>query len=105
MAIQTKVASEFDGGNVRWEYDWNDATLKLTAFRCTNTTGSNTRGTLTSQANGQRVSQLVGPIAPAAASPWSQNISAAVANQFNLSVDTRGRLVGIEHNFEWPVTG
>lgn len=103
MATRTKVACEFNEGNVSWQYDWDDVTLKILQFRCTNTTAQNSRGTLTSQSTGQTVTQLVGPNNPALPSPWAQNVPSAVADRFSLSVDSRGRLVGLTHNFEWPV--
>lgn len=99
---RTKVAYESAGGQVSWQYDWDDVTLKILQFRCTNTTTQNTRGTLTSQSTGQTVSQLVGPNNPASPSPWSQNVPSAVADRFALRVDSRGRLDGLDHNFEYP---
>lgn len=111
MAIRTKVAIEWLGGAVRWEYDWDDVTLKLKAFRCFNTTDKNAKGTLTSQSTGDTVSRIVGPVQPTepadlaiwSTAPFSVTIPTSVANRFNLAVDARGRLLGIDHNFEYPV--
>lgn len=113
MAIRTKISCEFEGGaangGVTWEYDWDDVTLKLKEFRCVNNTPHNSRGTLTSLSTGDAVSQVVGPEQPAAAdlaiysvSPWKQQIATGVANRFSLTVDSRGRLVGLNHTFMYP---
>lgn len=80
-----------------WQYDWDDVTLKLLAFRCSNKHPTwACRGTLTST-SGDQVSKLVLP-----GQDWEQKISPAQANRFDLYVDTRGRLVGLEKNFEFP---
>lgn len=97
MAIRTKTAVEFEGGACVWQYDWDDVTLKLKAFRCTNDTASSTRGTLTSQSTGDSQSKVVAP-----GEHWEMSIPTLVANRFDLRVDSHGRLDGLDHNFEFP---
>lgn len=125
MAIQTKRVVEFDGSAVFWEFDWNDSNLRLTQVRCTN----NCDGTQHPGANGNPlplptkltvISQTTGDVAswtvyPAGATTQPDgsalpqganvgtltfNVPAGQANRFGLSLDSRGRLLGIDHRIE-----
>lgn len=115
MAIQTRRLVEFDGAQVFWEYDWNDVSLRLTQVRCTNNCDGTqhpaedgtpqpwpTKLTVISQTTGEVIVQTVYPAgsAQSPAGSFTQNIPTGQANQFGLSLDSRGRLLGIDHRIE-----
>lgn len=98
MAIQTKQIVAFDQGACVWEYDYDDVGMFLTALRCNNTAGQYpTRGTVTVVSNGRtRTGRVVagntfdtGPLPTGAQA------------RLGISIDSRGRVDGIDWHFEY----
>jgi len=102
MPIVTKTAVEFDGGNVKWQYTYDDADAPphLLTVTCVNTSQFNTRLTATVQANGRTFSQLVRPVD----SPFSQNIPTGAQTKLDISIDARGRVDGVDWTASWGST-
>lgn len=108
MAVVTREAGSYLSGLCVWEYDYDNVTLKLREFRCKNDSTQRVRGTLTSSSTGQTVSQDVDTnttLQRAAGSvSWTSGIIPTnIANRFNLSVDPRGRLDGMDFSCQFPV--
>lgn len=122
MATQTKRVTTFDDGQGFWEYDWNDTNLRLMQVRCTNncdgTLHPNEQGvpqpwptklTVISTTTGDTATWTVYPAGATtqpdgSALPNGANIGSLTftvptgqANRFGLSLDPRGRLLGVDH--------
>lgn len=96
MAIQTKNVAEFDNGLCVWQYDWDDSLLRLTQIRCTNNSVFPTRGTIIIQKNGRSFTALVAP-----GGSLNQALPTSPAARLEITVDSRGRVNGLDHTFEW----
>lgn len=100
MATVTYPVAQFANGTCRFEFDYDDVTMKPTAFRCENDSDQPVSGTVTSQSTGQTV-----PIHIDANTTKNFVITSGIANRFDLSVQDTGsrvRLVGVSWNFEYP---
>lgn len=95
MATVVRNLAQFDDGKVQWSYSYNDATLRLLTFDCVNNGISQTTGTLTSQAD--PTATVTATVQPG--EELHQNVPVGVANRFDIGVDARGRLTGIDHSF------
>lgn len=96
MAIVTKILASFDDSRCVWELDWDNATLKLKTIRCVNTTPWSAVAEFVSIADPTfRHTVVVRP----QDSPFSQNIPAGVANKYNIGIDARGRLIGVDYRY------
>lgn len=101
MAIRTRNVASFGDpaastGQCTWEYDYDDAALRLTALRCTNASTYPSRGTVTVEKNGRTFTRLV-------AAGGSLNVSIPTGPQVRLeiTVDQFGRVNGLDHRFDW----
>lgn len=100
MAIVTYNAGEYEGGLIKVQFDYDNVTLKPTAFRVINDADQTCAATVTSQSSGDSYRVIVQPH-----TTFTQPISTGQANRFNLSVQDTGsrvRLVGVTWNFEYP---
>lgn len=99
MATITKTQASFENGLCQWSYDYDDVTLKLLTFRCNNDTVFSSEGKVrTVSADGTTFgswfSKVVTP-----GEHWSTAIPQAVQDMFNIGVDARGRLTGIDASY------
>lgn len=83
MAIQTFTHSEYDGGNVRLEFDWRDNTGDVLRFRCVNNSAYPLHGEVNEvdQVTGARTLLWQGDC------PAHQTVTLPV-NRFNLRWET-----------------
>lgn len=96
MAIVTKRLGSWEDGQVVWELDWDDATLKLRELRCLNTSPFVAVAECWSIAD--PTFRHVITVRPET-SPFSQNIPAGVANRYDIGIDARGRLSGVDYRY------
>lgn len=94
MAIITRQIGQYENGTCTWSYDYDNGTLRLLRFRCVNDSPYATEGTVISQSTGDRYTQVVQP-----GTTYNQPIPPGIANRFDIGVDARGRLTGIDHAF------
>jgi|ERR1041384_2976490 hypothetical protein len=95
MAIVTKNLGSSEGTS--WELDYDDNSLKLKTIRCINTmTGYVAIGVFKSQADPtfQYIIEVT-----TAQSPFEQAIPVNVQNKYNIGIDARGRLTGVDYEF------
>lgn len=101
MATVTVQLAQFEDGTCTWFYDYNDASFKLLAFRCINDSAESSYGQVRAMANSEPVSawypEPAHVVAPG--EHFSVSVPQAVANQFNIGIDSRGRLTNIDHRF------
>lgn len=94
MAIQTKVQGTLyeDATHVaRLEYDYDDIALVITTARCVNGTSVPVFVTIARISDGFQY----GPFTVAPGATLAQNVPASGAGKIDITVDARGRLVGI----------
>lgn len=102
MAIIKKITNTLEGA-IEWSFDYDNSTTPFTLlrFRCINN-----HPTLSSQGMVWDDDHPPGdpqyqPIASPVVGPgqtWTQNVPAPVAARYQLSVDARGHLVGLNYS-------
>jgi hypothetical protein len=97
MALVTQTIVEFDNGNCVWSYEYDDVALRLTRLMCTNNSAFATRGTITVDKNGRTFSRTVN-----AGSSLNVNIPTGPQARLEITIDSRGRVDGIDWSFAWP---
>jgi hypothetical protein len=94
VATQTKTLNGWEG--CRFEIDYDDATLYLTALRCVNMTAFPAYGTATQVLSGRTRT---------ATFPANQTTTISIptggAQRLQLQLDGRGRLDGVDYSFWW----
>lgn len=97
MAVVTKQLAAFDNGNVVLEFDYDDATLLLRAVRCINNSAQPCAYSATHLATGRSASGTF-----AAGRTASITIPTNAAARMQITIDSRGRVDGVEYQLSWP---
>ena len=97
MATVTKLEAEYADGLVRFEYDYDDATLRLTALRCVNNTSQAAYGKATQTSNGRTHERTFGADQTTAVA-----IPTGAAQRLQLVLGSNGKLDGVSIETRWP---
>jgi len=102
MATVTKVISQFtdptDGSQCVFEYDYDDALLRVQTFRCINNCPQQAYGWVARSSN-QNVNYEA---TFQANSTFEVAVSQGAANRLQLTVTPSGKLDGLEVSFRYP---
>jgi len=93
MATQTKQLAYVNGGLFILEYDYDDATLRLQAFRGINTDTRDYSVTATSTSTGDSFNKIC-----VAGQTTTQDVTPGAQQRFQLTVTTGGKLDGVERS-------
>lgn len=96
MAIVTKVLGEFNGGLVRFEYDYDNNDLRVRAFRCVNNSTEAAYGQITRTSDGASHDLRFAP------GTTQINIPTAPNQRVQLTLRPDGKLDGAELHLAWP---
>jgi hypothetical protein len=91
MATVTKQLAYVDGGAFILQFDYDDGTLRIQAFRGINTGTRSYSVTATSTSTGDSLTRVC-----PAGQTTTQNINPGAQNRYQLSVTTGGKLDGVE---------
>lgn len=98
MATVTIELGSFDERRVLLQVDYDDILLRLLVVRCINNTNFPARGTATAVPQPNRTYTATFP----ANQTTELNIPQNAANRLDITIDSRGRVDGVDYQFLWP---